>query len=105
MDQAIPCDVCGSLAQDVPEKRPALWPIGPRLGKGSAMNDLPPNHKLGQREVFDMVLLRGLESVTRSLRTGDGFSMENLRPLAQRCRALSDAFDARMKEHSAVLED
>lgn len=69
------------------------------------MSDLPPNIKMGQREVFDMVLLRGLESVTRSLRQGDGFAMENLWPLRNRCRALADAFDARVKEASIVMED
>jgi hypothetical protein len=69
------------------------------------MNDLPPNVKMGQREVFDMILLRGLESVTRSLRQGDGFAMDNLWPLRNRCRALADAFDARVKDAAIVLED
>lgn len=67
------------------------------------MNDLPPNHNLGQREVFDMLILRGLENVTRALRMGDGFHLENLRPLAHRCRALADAYDDRM--NSVVEKD
>ena len=59
---------------------------------------LPADMRLATREVFDMVLLRGLETVTRELRNGAPFDMANLRPLAARCRALSDAYDARLSE-------
>ncbi len=69
------------------------------------MPDLPPLKSWGQREALEMIVMRGLESVTRSLRSGDGFDLSTLRPLAARCRALSDAFDARMREQADVIED
>lgn len=59
---------------------------------------LPANKALGKRDVFDMLVLRGLENVTKSLRMGDAHELNTLRPLAQRCRALADAFEARMSE-------
>ena len=43
-----------------------------------------------------MIVIQGIERVTRGLRHGEPFDLENLRPLAWRCRALADAFDARV---------
>ena len=48
-----------------------------------------------------MIVIQGLERVTRGLRHGEPFDLENLRPLANRCRALADAFEARI----STLED
>lgn len=62
------------------------------------MDRLPPNKSLGTRDVFKMLTLDGLERVTRSLRMGDAHYLQDLRPLAQRCRALADAYDHRMKQ-------
>ena len=69
------------------------------------MNTLPASRKTYEREVFDMLIIRGLENVTKCLRMGDAFDLDNLRPLANRCRALADAFDLRMAEHEKLTED
>ena len=68
------------------------------------MTTLPQNSSRGTREVFDMLVINGIESVTRALRRGDAFDLDNLQPLARRCRALSDAFEARMKEADMLTE-
>lgn len=62
------------------------------------MEHLPQSSHLSRRDVFDMLILNGMEAVTRSLRKGDGHDLTCLRPLANRCRALADAFDARERE-------
>lgn len=60
---------------------------------------LPASRKSAKHDVYDMLVLWPLEAVTKSLRRGDtDHSLETLRPLAQRCRALADAFDARITE-------
>jgi len=62
------------------------------------MNDLPASRVFSKRDVFSMMALTPLETVTRSLRMGDAHVLETLMPLANRCRALADAYDARMAE-------
>lgn len=66
------------------------------------MTDLPVNKSLMRRDLYAMTVLEPLERVTRSLRYGDGHNLDDLRPLAQRCRALADAYDARKNE---IIED
>jgi hypothetical protein len=65
---------------------------------------LPENRTFTSRDVFDMIIVQGLERVTQSLRMGDRHTLTNLRPLAGRCRALADAFDARMKETNLTTD-
>lgn len=64
---------------------------------GMDMMDLPPNQKLNQRDAYHMLCLLPLEMVTKSLRRGDGWEGRDLASFAQRCRALADAYDARME--------
>lgn len=60
---------------------------------------LPANRKRGLRDALYMIQIKGLESVTRALIMGDGFDdVENLNVLANRCRALANAYDARVTE-------
>lgn len=61
------------------------------------MNDLPANQKLRQKDAYYSIVLAPLEHVTASLRRGDPWAGEDLAALANRCRALADAFDDRMK--------
>lgn len=61
------------------------------------MTGLPPN-KLRQRDdLFEMLCLRPIEAATRSLHMGDGWKAGELEPLVNRCRALVQAYDDRMK--------
>lgn len=62
------------------------------------MKDLPANQKLARKDAFYSLCLAPLEYVTKSLRKGDPWALAELRPFANRCRALADAFDERMKE-------
>lgn len=59
---------------------------------------LPSNQRLSRKDAFYSLTLAPLEFVTKSLRKGDSWELAELRPFANRCRALVDAFDARMKE-------
>lgn len=68
------------------------------------MSDLPASKTFGKRDVFQMMALAPLEQVTKSLRMGDAHVLETLTPLANRCRALADAYDARMSEIQEVVE-
>ena len=68
------------------------------------MNDLPASKTFGKRDVFTMTVLSPLEQVTKSLRMGDAHTLETLTPLANRCRALADDYDARMTEINEVTE-
>ena len=61
------------------------------------MSDLPPNKSFGRREAFFSLCLQPLEFITKSLRTGDGWDLSELTPFVNRCRALVDAYDDRMK--------
>lgn len=65
---------------------------------------LPPNRLANKRDVFKMLIEWPIENVTQSLRKGDAHELENLRPFANRCRALADAFDARMSEIGDLIE-
>ena len=60
------------------------------------MNDLPPNQRLNRRDAYHMLMLLPLEVMTKSLRKGDGWDLQDLTPFIQRCKALTDAYDARM---------
>lgn len=62
------------------------------------MDELPANQKLGRKDAFYSIALAPLEYVTKSLRKGDPWELRELQPFANRCRALADAFDDRMKE-------
>lgn len=66
------------------------------------MNDLPPNRHFGRKEAFYSLSLQPLEWITKSLRMGDGWELAELTPFVNRCRALVDAYDARME---AAKED
>lgn len=68
------------------------------------MNELPASKRFGKRDVFDMTVLYPIENVTNSLRKGDAHVLDTLQPLANRCRALANAFDARMAELNEVTE-
>lgn len=63
------------------------------------MRELPPNKKFHQKEAYYSMVLAPLEYITKSLRMGDGWHLADLTPLAQRCRALADAYDKRMEAH------
>ena len=62
------------------------------------MTVLPQNKNIGLRDALAMIALTGLEKVTQSLRMGDGFDLDSLTPLVNRCRALVAAYDERIKE-------
>jgi hypothetical protein len=62
------------------------------------MDTLPPNRQRGLRDALHMIQMTGLEHVTKALLMGDGFDLQSLSPLANRCRALADAYDKRMEE-------
>lgn len=62
------------------------------------MSELPPNRKMSRKDAFYSLCLAPLEYITKSLRTGDGWELEELEPFVRRCRALVDAFEARMKD-------
>jgi len=61
------------------------------------MDDLPPNKRFNRKEAFYSLCLAPLEYMTKSLRTGDGWELAELTPFVSRCRALVDAYDARIK--------
>lgn len=61
------------------------------------MNDLPPNKAFGRKDAFFSLCLAPLEYVTKSLRMGDGWDLAELTPFVNRCRALVQAYDDRMK--------
>lgn len=60
------------------------------------MTELPPYQRLSRKDAWHMLALAPLESITRSLRNGDGWALEELTPFVNRCRALVAAYDARM---------
>lgn len=62
------------------------------------MTTLPANQTLRRKDAFYSLTLAPLEYVTASLRRGDPWELEDLQDYARRCRALADAFDARIKE-------
>lgn len=62
------------------------------------MTELPSNKKLSRKDAYYSLCLAPLEYLTKSLRMGDGWDLEDLTPFVRRCRALVDAYDARMKE-------
>lgn len=64
---------------------------------GRVMADLPPNKKYGRRDAFHSIALQPLEWITKSLRMGDGWELSELTPFVNRCRALVQAYDDRMK--------
>ena len=61
------------------------------------MNELPQERELGRRDAFYSLNLAPLEFMTKSLRTGDGWDLEELTPFVNRCRALVSAYDDRME--------
>lgn len=61
------------------------------------MTGLPPDRLRQRDDLFEMVALRPIEAVTKSLRMGDGWKDGELEPLVNRCRALVQAYDDRMK--------
>jgi len=61
------------------------------------MNVLPPNKNYGRKDAYFSMVLQPLEWITKSLRMGDCWLLDDLAPLVNRCRALVDAFDDRMK--------
>lgn len=62
------------------------------------MIDLPPNQTKGRKDAFYSLNLAPLEYITKSLRTGDGWELNELTPFVRRCRALVAAYDDRIKE-------
>ena len=60
--------------------------------------ELPATRKPPLRDALHMIVVVGLENVTKSLIYGDRHELDALRPLANRCRALANAYDERMKE-------
>lgn len=62
------------------------------------MDVLPANQRLRRRDAFHSLALAPLEYITKSLRMGDEWELEELQDFARRCRALADAFDARMEQ-------
>lgn len=60
--------------------------------------ELPATRKPPLRDALEMIIVTGLENVTKSLLYGDRHKLDALMPLANRCRALANAFDERMKE-------
>ena len=62
------------------------------------MNELPANQRLARKDAFYSMILAPLEYVTRSLMKGDPWELTELQQVANRCRALADAFDRRMAE-------
>lgn len=61
------------------------------------MNDLPPNKTFGRKDAFYSLILQPMEWITKSLRMGDGWELDELTPFVNRCRALVAAYDARME--------
>jgi len=61
------------------------------------MNELPPSKSFGRKQAYFSLVLQPIEYVTKSLRMGDGWDLTELEPFVRRCRALVDAFDARME--------
>lgn len=61
------------------------------------MKTLPPNVKMGNRDALRMFVEGGFEKITYCLRHGDGFDLDALTPIVNRCRALVAAYDERMK--------
>lgn len=66
------------------------------------MQQLPDTRRKTTRDLLHMMVLSGLESVTRSLLRGDAHDLELLRLVAHRARALADAFDARVTHANHV---
>lgn len=62
------------------------------------MSDLPSNQKLARKDAFYSLVLAPLEYVTKSLRKGDPWELQELTPFVNRCRALVAAYDKRMEE-------
>ena len=58
---------------------------------------IPGTRKLNRKNAFYSLILAPLEYVTQSLRRGDEWELADLQDVARRCRALADAFDARIK--------
>lgn len=61
------------------------------------MDVLPQDKKLNRRDAFYSLMLAPLEYLTKSLRTGDEWELDDLRPFVNRCRALVQAYDDRME--------
>lgn len=61
------------------------------------MNDLPADRNLARKDAYYSIVLAPLEYVTQSLRRGDPWELKELQQLANRCRALADAFDYRIE--------
>lgn len=61
------------------------------------MDVLPQDKKLNRRDAFFSLVLQPLEYMTKSLRMGDEWELDDLRPFVNRCRAVVDAYDARME--------
>lgn len=61
------------------------------------MEVLPQDKALTRRDAFFSLVLQPLEYITKSLRTGDEWELDDLRPFVNRCRALVAAYDDRMK--------
>lgn len=59
------------------------------------MNVLPANQRLSRRDAFHSLNLAPIEFMTKSLRSGDEWELDELEAFVRRCRALVDAFDAR----------
>lgn len=61
------------------------------------MDVLPQDRKLNRRDAFFSLAIQPLEYMTKSLRMGDEWELDDLRPFVNRCRALVDAYDDRIK--------
>ena len=60
------------------------------------MDNLPADQQLRRKDAFYSLVLAPLEYITASLRKGDPWETADLEQVAHRCRALADAFDARV---------
>ena len=61
------------------------------------MSVLPANQKLRARDAFYSLVLAPLEYMTSSLRKGDPWELADLQQVVNRCRALVEAYDNRVK--------
>lgn len=60
------------------------------------MDILPASRELSRKDAYFSLVLAPLEYITKSLRMGDPWALDELRPFVSRCRALVDAYDARV---------
>ena len=58
----------------------------------------PAPHAQRPRDVFRIILLDGVERVTYGLRHNHEFDLRDLEPLVNRCRAMVEAYEWRVKE-------